>query len=249
MVSVYSDKVREERYFQLRRKKKQCETCLAFCLAAFALIMFAELVGGACSYSMAVGLHVNAIAKLQRYHLLPNLAVFAVGLSGILFRKWLPALIGAVGILLVTFAGWMTPICIGTFGLIPLGFTVAAGLQWASLKKEEGFPRFQIDFEEYEVNRKAQTNFVQQRALQQGVRTAQQPLDPDAQMTDIANASEIQALPSTLWGYHDRGAGSDPLVHPAQPAFDRMKPVSPDAPGFERRQTISPEDVGGLDAL
>lgn len=245
MISIYSDRVREERYFQLRRKKKRYETCFAICLAAYAFLMLTELIGGSCSRMIAIGIHVNQYAKLPPYHLLPNLAVMGVGLAGIVLRKWIPALIGIVGILLVTFAGWMTAFYLGTAGIIPLAVSAFVSLKWADLAEEEGFPRFQIDFEEYEEAQKSQVSFIQHRALAQGVRTEQQPLDPNAQMTDLANASDTEALPSMLQAYHDRSHGSDPLVHPAEAPYSRMK----DAPGFERQQTISPEDVGGLDAL
>ena len=68
-------------------------------------------------------------------------------------------------------------------------------------------------------------------------------------MNAVEEKAAPDALPAMLQNYHNRGAGSDPLVHAAEPSFDRMQPLNPDAPGFERKQTLKPEDVGGLDAL
>ena len=236
LISIYTDEAREKRYFVLRRKKKTYETCFGICVGIYALIMISELIGGVASRGMAIGLGVNQIARIDRYHLVPNFLVLAVGLCGILFRKWIPAVIGAAGLICLAAAELMTPLYIGLFGVIPLGVTVWAGMGWSALKKEEGFPRFQIDLEEYEAQRKAQVSFMQQRALRQGVRTAQQALDPDAEMHDLAEEAGPDALPAMLQGYHARGAGSDPVVQVPVPQFDRM-------------QTLSPEDVGGLDEL
>ncbi|MBQ9907476.1 MAG: hypothetical protein IJM46_11980 [Oscillospiraceae bacterium] len=236
MVSIYTDKAREKRYFVLRKKKKTYETCFGICVGIYALIMITELIGGVASRGMAIGLGVNQIARIGRYHLAANFLVLAVGLCGILFRKWIPAAIGAAGLIFLAAAGWMTPFCIGLIGLIPLCVTVWAGLGWSKLQQEEGFPRFQIDLEEYESQRKAQISFMQQRALRQGVRTAAQVLDPDAEMHDLAEQAGPDALPAMLQGYHARSAGSDPVVAVPVPHYDRM-------------QTISEEEVGGLEEL
>ena len=68
-------------------------------------------------------------------------------------------------------------------------------------------------------------------------------------MNAVEEKAAPDALPAMLQNYHNRGVGSDPIVHAAEPAFDRMKQLNPDAPGFERKQTLRPEDVGGLDTL
>ena len=249
MTSIYTDKVREQRYFACRKCKKQCEIIFGICIGLYLLLVFAELMGGFFAPGLAVGLGVNGIAQMQHYHLLINFAVFAVGFYGIASRNWVFMLAAAVGVALITFAGWYCAFYIGTMTLLPLGCSVFAGLKWSKLKGEEGFPLFQIDFSEQETRTKSQVSFMQQRALAEGVRTEQQALDPHAHMNAVEEKAAPDALPAMLQNYHNRGAGSDPIVHAAEPAFDRMKQLNPDAPGFERKQTLRPEDVGGLDTL
>lgn len=249
MTSIYTDEVREQRYFACRKRKKQCEIIFGICIGIYLLLVFAEVVGGGFAPGMAVGLGVNSIAKLQPYHLLPNLLVFAAGFYGIAGRNWVFSLAAAVGVTLLTFAGWFCAFYIGTMTLLPLGCSIYAGLKWSKLKGEEGFPLFRIDFTEQETREKSQISFMQQRALAAGVRTEQQVLDPHAHMNAVEEKAAPDALPAMLQNYHNRGAGSDPLVHAAEPSFDRMQPLNPDAPGFERKQTLKPEDVGGLDTL
>lgn len=236
VISIYTDKARLERYSVLLQKKSRCEKVFAVCLGIYAFIMAAELIGGVCSYGISMGLVLNEAADIKGYHLLPNLLAFSLGLAGILFREWKLSLAGAAGILLVAAEAWLTKFQIGLFGFPLLLAAAAAGFQWAKLKKEEGFPRFQIDYEELQAREKSQVSYIQHRALEQGVRTEQQALDPQADMTDLTAQPQPSALPAMLQGYHERGAGSDPVVAAPVPHFDRI-------------QTISPEDVGGLDAL
>ena len=236
MISIYTDEARRKRYADNLRIKAKCEKWFAISLGIYVLLMIAELCGGFFSRGMAIGLGVNNIAQIGRYHLLPCFLALSAGLAGILLREWRLTAAAVIGVLLVTCAGWFNAFCIGTFTLLPLASATAAGIKWAKLRKEEGFPRFQIDWAEYETREKSQTGYVQQRALEQGVRTEPQPLDPHAGMRDLTEKPETEALPAVLQGYHDRGIGSDPVVQAPVSHYDRMA-------------TIKPEDVGGLEQL
>ena len=99
--------------------------------------------------------------------------------------------------------------------LAALGAALAICVKWEMLKKEEGYPYFKIPLSEYEDRRKAQVSIIEHRAVEAGVRAAQDNLDTDRDMDDLLDQT-TDAVHAQLHSYHDRSRDADPVVRAAE---------------------------------
>lgn len=204
MASLYTDEAREKRYDALRAKSEQCNTAFKWLpritAGALLIVLFAQPL-------IARSLDIGSA--------LPLIIAVLVGLSGALLRNPVPAAAGIIGVVLATAVGWESPFCVYPLMLIPLGVILYFTVVWMKLQKEEGFPYFRIPLSEYEDRRKAQAAYIEQRAVNIGVRREQAELDPNRDMDDLLDQN-TDAVHAQLHSYHDRSRDSDPVVRAAE---------------------------------
>lgn len=215
MVSLYTDEARLKRYEKLLKQREKCEYWFGKSLLFSGVIALAESVGNITAKpmtSMLRGqLEANGISTLIVV-LVMAFCVFSIIRRD--YRLMLAALTAAV---LCLALGFYTLFQIGALQIIPLSISIRYGITWARLKTEEGFPRFQIDIEEHENRTKSQVSYIEQRALDAGVRFEQEALDPNAQMTDLFDSDEkTKLLGAKLHQYHDRSRKGVAEVVPAE---------------------------------
>ena len=231
MVSLYTDEARHERYDKLRKQSERCEKIFSKVLLAVIVLSLTETVGNLVSGPMAWMLGADTASK--GICVLFAAAAMVLSVAAVLSRSYL--LIGAAIIadVLCCAAGWLTAFQIGAMNIIPLGIAMPSAFTWEKLKNEEGFPRFVIDYEEHEIRTKSQVSYIEHRAVEEGIRTEQEQLDPDAQMTDIMDAgSETQQLGAKLHSYHERSRRGVAEVMISEPHSGRMDEIE-EQPGLE----------------
>lgn len=202
MASLYTDEVREERYARLRCKKNkldkqygilgQIAVFLAGCgLIAGGLMSFLngiflnpmELISFIPSAAQAVMVVLAIYKREPKFTGLMMLAFFGCDVVG--------ALLGKVNLL---FNGMF----------IFLVFCLILDFRWDKLRKEEGFPLFDITYEEREKRNQIREEQARNRALQAGVRTA--ATEQSSDMGDILDDGfDTPVLAPHLHGIHDRG--------------------------------------------
>lgn len=225
MISLYTDEARLKRYDKLLKQKEKCDFWLGKCLLISLVTALTESVGNLLTKPMAGALRGKLVTNGWTpliVTLVMGLCVFSIALRN--YRLMLAALTGVVVCLTL---GFYTTFQIGAIQILPLSIGLRYGIMWAKLKIEEGFPRFKIDIEEHEVRTKSQTGYIEQRALEAGVRQAQEALDPHAQMTDLMDSdAETQFLGAQLHRYHERsrrGIGAVILPEQHDEKMDKVK--------------------------
>lgn len=218
MVSLYTDKAREERYFRLRRRKKLCDRILSIALLASILIGFAEIAGELLAPPLLKGLRggldTASLPMPSLHNVFPIASMILVPIAA-QKRSWILAAIATPMILLSAVFGLLCKFLIGVLDLPLLAGIIYAGRIWEHLKEQEGFPRFRIDFEEYKQREENQNHYIEQRAIDEGVREEQDILETDAEMDDLTDSGAApQRLGAKLQRYHERSVGSDAVLHP-----------------------------------
>lgn len=204
MASLYTDEAREKRYERLRLQSELCErgfkwlpriTAGLLIIAWFAVFMIEKEVSSDGQIMMILA--------------------GVLGCIGLLFRHWIPAGISVLAMLFVTFAFFGELHGLSLLPLAALGAALAICVKWAKLKKEEGYPYFKIPLSEYEDRRKAQVSIIEHRAVEAGVRAAQEHLNTDRDMDDLLDQT-TDAVHAQLHSYHDRSRDADPVVRAAE---------------------------------
>ncbi len=204
MASLYTDEAREKRYEGLRIQSELCERGFKWLPRITAGLLLTAW--------LAVFLINREISSDGQIMML--LAVVPGGI-GVACRHWLPTGISVLAMLFVTFIFFEE---LNGFSLLPLAalsVTLMLCIKWEKLKKEEGFPHFKIPLSEYEDRRKAQVSYIEHRAVEAGVRAAQDHLNPGRDMDDLLD-QQTNAVHAQLHGYHDRSRNSDPVVRAAE---------------------------------
>lgn len=224
MVSPYTDESREARYDMLRGKAERCDKLFGNCLKFSIVIGLCE---SACSlFSGPMGSVLSAgMVKLQSGgNSLISIAVMAFACIAIASRSWKLVIAALAAVIIAGVAGCFCMLQIGLIDIIFLSLAARASFTYANLREEEGFPRFRIDFEETEARTASQVRYIKKRALESGVREAQETLDPNAEMADLLDAgSDKQFLNAELSNYHDRFHGADAVVHEPELHDDSME--------------------------
>lgn len=219
MVSLYTDKAREERYFRLRKRKKRSELIFGISLAASALFclteMAAELFSGPLLKGVSGGLTSQALS-MPGLHTIFTAASMILAIVAVCRKSWILAAMDIPLVLICGVIGLYCPLMIGMYNLPVLAASVYAGRIWEKLKEQEGFPRFRIDFEEYKHHEEAQSQYIERRAVESGVREEQDLLDPNAEMDELFDDGVLQRVGARLQKYHDRSLGGDAVIHPAE---------------------------------
>lgn len=227
MVSMYTDEARLKRYSVLHAKMEKCEFWFGKCLLISIVVSLAESVGN---------IFAKPVANLVQGKLVPNsistlLVVLTMGFTvfAITQRNRKLILAALVAVVLCFCAGWYTQFQIGAIQIMPLSIALRYAFTWNMLENEEGFPRFQIDWEEHGNREKSQVSYIERRALESGARVEQEALDPNAQMTDIIDApEEVQQLGAKLHNYHERSRNSDAAVQIAPHHNQTMDAIEDD---------------------
>lgn len=226
MVSMYTDKAREERYFRLRRRKKRCDRILSIAVAASILIGLTEISCELFAPYLLKGLRggiETASLPLPGLHSIFPIAGMILVPFAAQKRSWILAAIAVPVILLSAVLGLLCKFYIGLFDLPLLAGIIYAGRIWEHLKVQEGFPRFQIDFDEYKNRAEQQAHYIEHRAIEEGARAEQDMLDPNAEMDDLCGgAAQPQRLGAKLQKYHERSLGSDAVIRPVEAHGDAM---------------------------
>lgn len=218
MVSLYTDKAREERYFRLRRRRKRCEKISGIAFAVTVVVGLTELAADLFSGLILAGLTGQESKEVPLPGILTLLPAAAMILAvvAVIRKNWLIAAADILFIIFLAMFGFLCKFYIGVLDIPPLGAMVYVGRVWERLKEQEGFPRFRIDYEETQNRERLQAGFIEHRAVEEGVREEQEELDPGAAMEDLMDAGKSkQQLGAKLQNYHNRYEGADAVIHAA----------------------------------
>ncbi len=208
MPSLYTDSVREARYAKLRAEKNRLEKIYNI-LGWIALItMGGGLIMAALS-AFLVGIFLNPMEIVK---FVPEAGqVFCVFAA--LYKREpkfteLMMLVfiacGVVGALLSgASSNAMNVSFVLNFAFIFLIVCLIYSFRWQKLAKEEGFPHFDITYEERQKRMQLQEEQSRNRAIRSGVRVA--ATEQTSEMGDILDAGfDAPVLASHLTGTHDR---------------------------------------------
>ena len=197
MASLLTDDVRREQNAVFRAQRIKCEKIFNVCGFFLILTALADLVGT---------ILWSAFGLITSTNLAPawcfpvSLAVYVLVLTGTFGRKMptvlIGALIGAARLIL-------NPIGFFTLSAIPILIICLTMRKWVSLSKEEGFPLFDISFDEREKRAAQMERITKHVAIETGKRRT---AVPDAgEMSDLLDAAgDVPVATAELSGYHDR---------------------------------------------
>ena len=234
MANILTDESRLTRYSVLRKRKKILETIFDISMFLIILAAATEII----PQFISGVLQGFFLGELRPFFVFLGVTLSMAFFVYALFRRdWrflLPALILS---LLLTGGGFFCGL-----GSLLSPFAIAAALIvsffWLKLQKEEGFPLFEITFNEEQERQKVQEKRTEYRTLQAQIREAQEKPDSNAEMTDLLDAdSQKDFMPAHLSNYHERYRNADAVVHSVQPHDDRMDTVT------------EPEQSGEMDEL
>lgn len=201
MASYLDDKTRAEHYGRCRAKKKRYERILDFC-------MWAALLAGA--MTVIPKLFVNGFMNLlfvrnmeMLLEALSRTLGAAVAIYAIYLRKWK-----------ITIPATLAALACNIF--VALATAVSAVVHWYlhRLSQEEGWPLFDIPYDEQEQRRKNTEKIIRHRAVALGERVISAPTEETAEaaepgMYDILD-ERADVLNGSLSGYHDRFRNAQP---------------------------------------
>jgi len=199
LASIYTDEAREARYSKLRQKKRAYDKIFDFCMwgaILFGVFALRDLV-------------LVLIAALTSF----SLAIIAVCFAGIIcvlgtvwaiYKKDIRFSIAIA--LLMVFLQCSGVIMFSLALFIIIGVTCVTDFLWYKLSQEEGFPLFEIGFEEWKQREKAYERCAENRAVEAGVRAAAEAQNiGSGEMDDLLDGSS-EPIPAVPSGYKDRFA-------------------------------------------
>ena len=209
MPSIYTDSVREERYGRLRVRKKQLEKYYDI----LGWILLIGMGGGLIAAAIGAFLTGIFLDPMELIRFIPEAGqVFIVFWA--LYRHD-PKCTG-LAMLIFFGCGALSSLLSGTgvgvngigfalnLGFLPLIIILLIDFKWDKLRKEEGFPHFDILYEEREKRQQNQEELSRNRALKAGVRVA--ATEQTSEMGDLLDAGfDAPVMAPHLHGIHDRG--------------------------------------------
>ena len=197
MASLFDDEVRREHYAVCRARRIACEKRFNLCGGVMVFIIIGDIMGTMFSGILEKMTDVNPCPVW----LLPlSLTVYALMLFGTFSRKMLPVL---VGVLLSIVRIALGPVTFFTLAFLPITVMALTMRTWVSLSKEEGFPLFDISFDERKKRAVQMERITKHVAIETGKRRT---AAPDAgEMSDLLDtAGDTPVAAAELSGYHDR---------------------------------------------
>ncbi|MBR6107922.1 MAG: hypothetical protein IKQ39_07920 [Oscillospiraceae bacterium] len=196
MASIYTDEVRQTRYMRLRRRKRILDRIFDVC-------MIAALVFGTLALYSAGPMLMEGLGGADIRLILGGL-ICILPLPGIIvtiyLKNWKAA---AAEFALLFLAGAI--LIDGTYGLLIFIDVIAlvTDIFWEKLSQQEGFPTFEIGYQEEKERAKALHQYAENRAVAAGVRAER--TEPDNDMHDLLDAdTDVGTVTQKLTGMHDR---------------------------------------------
>lgn len=226
MASIYTDEVREQRYFKLRAKKKRLERILDWMmwivLAAAALTIIPDFAA-----AFLNGVFLGDLHAL--FEFLVDAAVYGFAIYAI-YRK--SAKLTGIAVAVVALGAVLTGTPLSLVGVIPLVLLLYVDVEWGKLEKEEGFPHFDITYAEREERQRTAEERARNRAIQAGARVA--ATEQSSDMGDLLDAGhDTMVVAPTLRGYHDRSRNSGSAPETPKPfapgVMDTLEAIGSDA--------------------
>ena len=197
MASFQTDEVRRERYGVLRAQRIKCEKRFSLSGALLAFVTAADIIGSILFSTFGLITTVGA----EMLACLPlSLAVYVLMFAGITKRSMMPLLIGAL------LSAVRVALCPASFFLptfFPLLIAILTMRKWDALSKEEGFPKFDISFDEREKRAAQMERITKHAAIETGKRRTAAP-DADAMSDLLDTEGDVPVATAELSGYHER---------------------------------------------
>lgn len=213
MANIYTDESRLARYSVMIKRRNRYERIFGVCMWAMIICAGTEIIPHLFN-GLLYGLFIG---ELQAFFVMLGVAAFfAFAIYALVKRSFwfiLPAFVLCLTIMdggmFYLFGNFVAPLSLIVSGIV--------SLLWAKLSQEEGFPRFEISYAEEQGRKKVQERRSEYRAQQAGIRTEQEQLDVNAEMTDLLDAdSEVVRMPAKLNNYHERYRNADAVVRAAE---------------------------------
>jgi len=143
MTGLLTDDVRRERYAVLQEERIRCEKQFDRCGTFLAYAAAADIIGNIIVMA-AIGL-VTPIGTEMLLCIPLSFVIYALILTGISDRRMQRAVIGAA---LAVLRIALVPFSFFLLAVIPILASLLAIRKWETLSKEDGFPEFDISFDE-----------------------------------------------------------------------------------------------------
>ena len=204
MASLLNDDVRRERYAVLRMQRIKCEKCFSRCGALLVGIGAADIIS---TLYMAIWTAYSNATNHALAEWVPNiiclpisLAVYVTVLVGVHMRKRVPLHIA----MCLSFAlMFMRLVSFSTVAIVPIVLCWLSMQKWEELSMEEGFPQFDIGFDERAKRAAQMERITKHTAIENGQRRTAAP-DADAMSDLLDEAGDIPIATAELTEYHDR---------------------------------------------
>ncbi|MBQ8921160.1 MAG: hypothetical protein IJ060_03240 [Oscillospiraceae bacterium] len=196
MASIYTDAEREARYAKLRTKKRAYDKIFDFC-------MLGAIVFGVFALRDILLVFFAALWALSIPHILVCLLAMACVLGTVwaIYKKDVRFTFCVLLLMLfLTFTGTAP---VGVPLILIAGVTCVTDFLWYQLSQEEGFPQFEIGFEEWKQREKAYEHYAENRAVEAGVRAAADAGDDGGEMHDLLD-EKLTPLPAAPARYKSR---------------------------------------------
>jgi len=197
MANLLTDDVRREQYAIHRARRIQCEKWFSLSGGVMVFNIIADIFGTMFSDILEKMTNINPCPV---WALPISLAVYALMLFGTSSRRPQPVLIG---VLLAFVRIALKPFSLFTIALLPIIVMAVTMRAWVSLSKEDGFPLFDISFDEREKRAAQMERITKHVAIETGKRRTAAP--NAGEMSDLLDREGDTPVAMTdLSGYHDR---------------------------------------------
>lgn len=211
MANLLTDEVRRERYAVCRARRIRCDKTFNLCVSMLAFIVLLDI---AASIAFSVAGKMWDVDNRMLLGLPFSLAIYIAELFGIYKRNHFITLV----VLLITPIRVFFQLSVFAMAAIPFFIAELTMKKWEGLRKEDGFPKFDIDYAERESRAAKQAAITKHVAIETGKRRlAAQNAD---EMSDLLDEQgDIPVASAELSGYHDRsrhgkiGEQSRTLLH------------------------------------
>ncbi|MBR5372992.1 MAG: hypothetical protein IK130_12360 [Oscillospiraceae bacterium] len=208
MASLLNDEVRREHYAVCREQRIKCEKLFSLCGGVMVGLCAADIISSLylaiwVTYDMTVknASHLVGGWNLSNFGcLILSLAICVTVLLGVHARKTRTVLIGLI---LSPVRVVLEPLRFFTLAVIPIVVCFLSMRKWDALSKEDGFPQFDISFDERKKRAAQMERITKHMAIETGKRRT---AAPDAgEMSDLLDtAGDTPVAAAELSGYHDR---------------------------------------------
>lgn len=196
MASLYTDAEREARYSALRTKRRRCDRVFDICM--YMALGFGLLALQSTLSFFTAGMATGNITSLALG------IIYTAPLIGLVIAIYLKDIRVSVGEFFALFLLLNGADRLAFSGLmIACIATVLTDYFWLELSKEEGFPMFEIGYEEEKERNKALQQYADNRAIAAGVRA--ENTGTDDEMHDLLDEGhDVQQVYQPLHGMHER---------------------------------------------